>query len=99
MLGHVQTTMSQNPLISLISGPIFGVPYKLFASVAPNYVEYTTFIIFTIPARLLRFIIVTCLAYYLSHQLFSYLNEKLKTIIWLIIWILVYVIYFGIHGF
>lgn len=98
MLEHVINAMNSHPFIGLISGPLFGVPYKLFAYAAPHYMTIWMFIICSIPARLFRFIIVTTLAYYLSHHIFKQLKHATKIIIWLIVWIIVYIIYFGIHG-
>lgn len=99
MLEHVTTTMNDHPFIGIISGPLFGVPYKLFAYAAPQYFNLILFIICSIPARLLRFILVTIIAYWLSHHVFKRLTHHMKIIIWLIVWIVVYIIYFSIHGF
>lgn len=98
MLEHVEATMNNHPFTGLISGPIFGVPYKLFAFEAPNHMSLPIFIIVSIPARLSRFILVSILAYYLSHYLCKILKYKTKLTIWLIVWIFVYTIYFSIHG-
>lgn len=99
MLDHVKAEMSANTFLALVTGPLFGVPYKLFASFAPLYTNVFIFILFSIPARLIRFIIVSLLAYLLSHKIFRYLSLKVKTLIWLFVWVVVYTIYFSIHPF
>ncbi|KFE41237.1 hypothetical protein [Staphylococcus agnetis] len=99
MVDHVITSMNDNPAYALITGPLFGVPYKLFAFIAPQHLNIITFLLISIPARLVRFIIVTSLAYVLSHYVFKWLQYRYKIMIWLIVWIIVYAIYFGIHGF
>lgn len=99
MLTHVESEMSANTFIALITGPLFGVPYKLFASFAPLHTNLFIFVLFTAPARFIRFIIVSLLAYVLSHQILPGLSVKVKILIWLFVWIIVYTIYFSIHPF
>lgn len=97
MSAHVHKKMAAEPFTAMVTGPLFGVPYKLFAVEAPNSINIILFVIFTIPARLIRFLIVSFLAYCLSHIIFPKLNIKLKIGLWGLVWILVYVIYFSIH--
>ena len=99
MLDHVESEMSSNAFLALVTGPLFGVPYKLFASFAPLYTNIFIFILFSIPARFTRFVIVSLLAYFLSHNIFKRLSVKIKTLIWLLVWVIVYIIYFSIHPF
>lgn len=98
MIEHVHHSMEDSTLTALLTGPIFGVPYKLFAAAAPEYVGIVLFLIFTIPARLLRFLTVSVIAYVLSHYMFNKLSMRMKIIIWSVVWIIVYVIYFSIHS-
>ena len=98
MIEHVHQTLENSIFTALITGPLFGVPYKLFASAAPEY-RNVNLSAFTIPARLLRFLLVSSIAYSLSHYIFKNLSFWLKTVIWLIVWIIVYIIYFSIHEF
>lgn len=98
MIEHVHSSMSDNTFTALITGPLFGVPYKLFASVAPEYTGVLLFIVFTIPARMLRFSAVSVIAYMLSHYVFKTLSIRTKIIIWFVVWMIVYVIYFNIHS-
>lgn len=99
MLDHVASEMSADTFLALVTGPLFGVPYKLFASFAPLYTNIFIFILFSIPTRFIRFIIVSLLAYLLSHKILPGLSVKVKTLIWLFVWVIVYVIYFSIHPF
>lgn len=99
MIEHVQQTMDEEGPFGIIFGPLFGVPYKLYALEAHNYTNAFIFILITIPARLLRFILVSVVAFILSHQLFGNMGLKFKIIIWCMVWIIVYTIYFTIHPF
>ena len=98
MLDHVTKAMNDNPFIGLISGPLFGIPYKMFAFAAPQYLNLSLFLICSIPARLLRFVIVTIIAYWLSHHVLHRLTYRKKVFIWLVVWSIVYIIYFSVHG-
>ena len=99
MLRHVESEMAAGTFSALVTGPLFGVPYKLFAAFAPLHTNIFIFILFSIPARFTRFIIVSLVAYLLSHKIFNGLSVKVKTLIWLFVWKIVYVIYFSIHHF
>lgn len=99
MLEHVENEMSANTFTALITGPLFGVPYKLFAAFAPQYTNLFIFVLFSIPARFIRFILVSFLAFVLSHKLLPRLSVKVKIFIWLCVWVLVYAVYFSIHPF
>lgn len=98
MIEHVHSSMSDNTFTALITGPLFGVPYKLFASAAPEHTGILLFLVFTIPARLLRFLAVSVIAYVLSHYVFKTLSMRMKIIIWFVVWLIVYIIYFNIHS-
>ncbi|CEA03667.1 hypothetical protein BN1048_02168 [Jeotgalicoccus saudimassiliensis] len=98
MIEHVHRAMTDSILTALITGPLFGVPYKLFAAAAPEYTGIVLFLLFTVPARLLRFIAVSTVAFVLSSYVFTTLSGRLKIIIWCCVWITVYFIYFSIHS-
>lgn len=99
MITRVVDGMDESPLLSLITGPLFGVPYKLFALEAPQYIDLSMFLLFTVPARLIRFVLISLLAYYLSHVILKELKKTIKIFIWLVLWIIVYSVYFSIHPF
>ena len=98
MIEHVHNAMAESTFTALITGPLFGVPYKLFAAAAPQYTGILLFLIFTVPARLLRFLAVSVIAYVLSHYIFKTFSIYVKIIIWAVVWIIVYLIYFSIHS-
>lgn len=98
MITHVHRTMENNTFTALITGPLFGVPYKLFAASAPEYTNLFIFLIFTVPARLVRFLLISIIAYVLSHYVFKQLSMKAKLVIWFVVWCAVYIIYFSLHS-
>ncbi|MFD2829379.1 hypothetical protein [Corticicoccus populi] len=99
MFDSINENMASNTFNALITGPLFGLPYKLFASEAPEYTNIFMFLLFSIPARLIRFLLVSLTAFFLSRVVFKNLSMKLKIGIWSLVWIVVYIIYFSIHSF
>lgn len=97
MIEHVNRTMSADGLAAILFGPLSGVPYKLFAMEGPAYTGLLSFMLISIPARLIRFITVSAIAFFLSHITFASLHLKWKILIWAAVWVIVYTIYFSIH--
>ncbi|MFC3899959.1 hypothetical protein [Aliicoccus persicus] len=99
MVEHVHEQLSSNVFVALITGPLFGVPYKIFASVAPEYTSLAIFLMVSIPARLARFLFISILSYMLSHYVFKQLSMTAKYCVWSAVWLIGYGIYFCIIGF
>lgn len=99
MVEHVHEQLSSNVFIALITGPLFGVPYKIFASVAPEYTSLILFLMVSIPARLARFLFISVLSYVLSHYVFNQLSMTAKYCVWGAVWLIGYSIYFYLIGF
>lgn len=99
MVEHAENQLSSNVFTALITGPLFGVPYKIFATVAHEYTNLFTFLVVSIPARLARFAAISALSYILSHIVFKQLELKKKYLIWFSVWIIGYSAYFIAVGF
>lgn len=98
MIEHVRTSLEEKSVLGLIEAPLFGVPYKLYAMLSYHEgISFLTFIIVSFFARLLRFMLTSYIAYFLSHVVFKHLKASLKIYIWFIVWVIVYLIYFSIH--
>lgn len=99
MFEHVMTSLEDKGVLGLVEAPLFGVPYKLYAMLSYQQgISFFTFVVISFFARLLRFILTSYIAYFLSHIIFKNLNQYLKVSMWLIVWIIVYIIYFSIHS-
>lgn len=98
MLAGVEAGLKQQGVIAMIIGPIKGIPYKTFAMMAPvTGVSLLSFLLASIPARFIRFIATSTLAWWLARIVFKRVPMWVKYTIWLVIWIFVYIIYFSIH--
>lgn len=98
MMTSVEESLQEQGVIAMVVGPIKGIPYKTFAMMVPvTDISFATFILATIPARFIRFIATSLLAWWLANIVFKKVPMWVKYIIWLLVWMLVYIIYFSIH--
>lgn len=98
MLDDVEQSMMKKGIIAMITGPIRGIPYKIFAIYAPKVnIRFISFLLASIPARFTRFFLTSMIAWLLANVLFEALPMWIKYSVWGIVWIIVYCIYFSIH--
>lgn len=98
MLHDVEQRMEKNGVIAMITGPIRGMPYKIFAIFAPKVrIRFGVFLLASIPARFIRFFLTSILAWWFANVLFEQLPMWIKYGVWGLVWIIVYIIYFSIH--
>lgn len=58
MFETVRHGYEQQGVWTLVNGPVNGIPYKIYASLAPEFVAILPFVLASIPVRLGRFIVV-----------------------------------------
>lgn len=98
MLDDVEQSVTSKGIVAMITGPIRGIPYKIFAIYAPKvHIRYMSFLLASIPARFTRFFLTSVIAWLLANVLFDALPMWMKYCVWGIVWIIVYTIYFSIH--
>ncbi len=96
MLSRVHSELTEQGLIAVIMGPLSGTAYKIYVINAANFdFSLWWFLLISIPARLIRFMLVTILSYFLS-QLISRKTNLSPLIVILSIWSLFYLGYFYI---
>ena len=97
MVADIANKMQTDGLITMINGPLRGVPYKLYAVQAGGQsLPYLSFLLMTVLARLERLLPVTLLAGGLG-RLFSGFIEKhtgLVVGIYVFIWGIIYFLYY-----
>lgn len=54
MFETVSREYERHGAVAQLLGPTSGIPYKVYAAVAPSHVDFATFLAFSIPARLER---------------------------------------------
>lgn len=78
-------------------GPIAGRPYKIYAVYAGGKeVDFPTFFLISIPARLLRFLLLTWITWWVASKLLAKLQIRNSTFILSGVWIIFYGWYFSV---
>ncbi|QQK80020.1 hypothetical protein HUG20_09050 [Salicibibacter cibi] len=80
---------------AIILGPTQGIPYKIYASYAAEAdISLLFFLLISVPARVVRFLLAGLLAWGLSQWLLRPIGLRLKIGIWLLFWLTFYSFYF-----
>jgi membrane protein YqaA with SNARE-associated domain len=90
----VHQSLQEQGVLALLWGPIHGLPYKLYAlNAAALEIPLVLFLLISIPARLIRFVLVTLLTAAVSRKLARYLTTRQIYIILGFFWIVFYTFY------
>lgn len=94
MIGGVRASLAEYGAAALFVGPLTGVPYKIYAvEAAQAGVGPWSFILVSIPARLLRFVLIAAVAALLSGRLSRFLDRRARTALLLAVWSGFYAVY------
>ena len=89
--------LEQSGAVSLVVGALTGVPYKIYAVMAPQArVPLATFLAISVPARALRFVLVVALSDAISRRLAGRLTLRQRAGLLASIWLLFYAIYWAV---
>jgi membrane protein YqaA with SNARE-associated domain len=95
MLERVCDEVARRRFLAVLTGPLSGTPYKTYAVEAGRQrLPIGCFLLVTLPARLIRFVLVTVLAAWLAHAAFAAMPDPWKYAIWAIAWTVFYAWYF-----
>ncbi len=96
LMNKVASWMRQDGLTAILLGPSQGLPYKTFAVQAfDNGVGFWQFMLISIPARLIRFLLFAYVARLLSMTLMKNFSRRTLLVIWMTIWVISYFTYFS----
>jgi membrane protein YqaA with SNARE-associated domain len=96
MLERVRAEVALRRFLAVLTGPLSGTPYKTYAVEAGRQgLPFAGFLLITIPARLIRFVLVTALAAWLAHSVFPVLPVTWKLAVWAGAWTAFYAWYFA----
>jgi hypothetical protein len=97
MLSTVRDQLQDSGLVALFIGPLVGTPYKLYALEAAQ-LGYGLFIflLISVPARLLRFVIVTIVSAGASKALGRFVGIRTLQVLHVGVWIAFYSWYFHV---
>ena len=97
LLNKVEQQIDDDGVKATFFGPIAGRPYKIYAVYAGGKeVDFLTFFLISIPARLLRFILLTWITWWVASKLLTKLQTRKKAFVLTAVWIAFYSWYFAI---
>ena len=97
LLNKVEQQIDDDGVKATFFGPMAGRPYKIYAVYAGGKdVKFLTFFLISIPARLLRFILLTWITWWVASKLLAKLQVRSRTLILSGIWIAFYGWYFSV---
>ncbi len=99
MLDNVQSQLATQGLVALFVGPLIGTPYKIYAlEAAALQLGYLPFLLVSIPARLIRFLLVASIVAALNRGLARRLNLRQRQGLLMACWTSFYAWYFYVMG-
>lgn len=81
---------------AMLWGPLLGIPYKIYASYAHLATSILVFLLISIPARIVRFVIVVLVVPYVFNTYFPETSYTWRVRVVLILWAIIYAFYFFI---
>ena len=97
MVSGVREAMSEQGVLAIMLGPFSGTPYKVYAvQAAAAGIGPGMFLLITIPARLIRFLLVTIISHYAVAGLSRWPLFHNRGRVLLAAWGVFYLIYFSV---
>jgi membrane protein YqaA with SNARE-associated domain len=97
LLNKVEQQIDDDGVKATFFGPIAGRPYKIYAVYAgAKDISFPSFLLVSIPARLLRFILLTWITWWVANKLLTKLQTRQKAFVLTAVWIGFYSWYFAI---
>lgn len=90
----VQSELRSLGVVAVLFGPLFGIPYKIYAANAHSVISIIPFLLISIPARIVRFVLVALITPYATDRLLRNASSTRKSQIISIFWIIFYALYF-----
>ena len=95
MIANVQAQLRDTGLLALFIGPLIGTPYKIYAAEAAALgFSLTALVLVSIPARLLRFVLVAMVFALLGRWLGRFLTRSVIRAMHVCGWVVFYAWYF-----
>ncbi len=97
MLTRVESGLDDTGSWAMFLGPITGTPYKLYAVLAPGAgIGLLWFLLVSVPARLIRFVLVTLVTSFVSTTVLKNLSTRARLTLLFGFWIVFYAAYFTV---
>jgi membrane protein YqaA with SNARE-associated domain len=97
MIEAARPAIAEAPFLALVKGAFSGVPYKVFGGVAASAgVPLGTFLLITIPARAVRFLLLCGLSAAANSWLAPRIGLRTRTLLLIGGWTVFYVLYWSL---
>lgn len=97
MLATVAASLRDTGVLATFWGPLTGTPYKLYAALAPGAdISLGLFLLVSIPARLIRFVLVSLVFAWVSEHWLSQVSYGQRLGLLLVFWFLFYAIFLSV---
>ena len=95
LMAKVREQMKSSGVLAVFTGPLQGLPYKTFAiQASAANISFIEFLLISIPARLVRFLVIAYVARWVVFNLLKHLQRRHLVAVWGGVWLLVYPLYF-----
>jgi len=95
MLAGVGKDLAELGALATFFGPLTGTPYKLYAALSPQAeISLTVFALVSIPARLIRFVLIATLTAWIARTVLRDWSDRNRLGLLLTLWGLFYIGYF-----
>lgn len=95
MLARVGEDLERLGALATFLGPLSGTPYKIYAAMSPEAgIALAMFLAISIPARLIRFVLIVGITALVSRTLLSRWPARARLYLLLMLWALFYTVYF-----
>ncbi len=100
MIEGVNTQLTNKGVVAIFMGPLSGTPYKIYAVQSGEQgISFYLFMLVSIPARFIRFVLVTTFFHYLLKAIANVTGDQYKLGILTFSWLVFYATYFYVLGF
>jgi membrane protein YqaA with SNARE-associated domain len=93
-IGQVKSDLLNLGMRAVLFGPLLGIPYKIYATNAHLSISISDLLLISIPARIVRFLLVTLFTSYGTDRFLPNASNKRKYQAVLLFWIVFYTIFF-----
>jgi membrane protein YqaA with SNARE-associated domain len=90
----VQASLQKSGVFAILLGPLLGIPYKIYAANSSTVISIFNLIMISIPARVIRFLLIAVITNKLSNTTMSHLSHTQKIEAILAFWAISYSVYF-----
>lgn len=100
MFDRVEGDYTNHGATALLRGPTSGIPYKVYAVLAPSRVDFGSFMLLSVPARAERLLITWAQFALFGWLIRKYSKQPIRWIIglWCVYWTAVYALYWSRVG-